>query len=484
MSLLDSLQTGTNRNKLTENGAVTNDSSLSATLDFFSLAGAMRERKADAYDLFRRAFAEDQLTAVRILFYLRDIRGGQGERDVFRYIFDKLDTKLQKKLATYVDEYGRWDDVSWTEENIDLIRTQLNRDIENFTEGKSISLLAKWLPSANSSSQESRRSALRIAKGLGLTERKYRKTLSMLRKHLDLLETKMSQKLWSEIDYSKLPTQAHRKHVKAFKRHDEERYENYLASVEKGEAKINSNTAFTYEIYDMVMGHAGYGYYGRLNDPDPTIRKTANAMWNALPDYTDDTNALVLADVSGSMTGRPMSISVSLATYFAERNKGTFKDYYLSFTDNPRLVHVQGNDVFEKFSSIQFNHVGYNTDLQKAFRAILNAAKNDNTPQEEMPKVLYIISDMEFDAQMSNCGETNFETAQREFKEAGYELPHVVFWNVNARQNQAPATKFDNRVTLISGSSQSTFQYAVAGKTPLESMLDIVNSERYNKIVL
>lgn len=480
MSLLQSLETGTNRNKLTENGAVTNDSSLSATLDFFSLAGAMRERKEDALQLFNRAFAEDRLTAVRILFYLRDVRGGQGERDVFRYIFDNLDKSLQKSLSAYVDEYGRWDDVSWSENNIDLIKSQLDEDLENLEAGKSISLLAKWLPSANSSSKESRKSALVIAKGLGLSERKYRQTLSKLRKHLDLLETKMSRKLWSEIDYSKLPTQAHRKHVKAFKRHDEERYENYLSSVEKGEAKINSSTAYTYEIYDMVMGTSGY-YHTK---PDATVLRTATAMWNALPDFTDDTNALVLADVSGSMTGRPMSISVSLATYFAERNNGTFKDHYITFSGNPRLTKVQGNDVWEKFNSVEHTDVGYNTDLHKAFRAILNAAVNDRTPQDEMPKVLYIISDMEFDAQMSGCDETNFETAQREFREAGYELPHVVFWNVNARQNQAPATKYDARVTLISGSSQSTFQYAVAGKTPLESMLDIVNSERYNKITL
>lgn len=481
MSLLDALETGTNRNTLTENGAITNDSSLSSTLDFFSLAGAMRERKDDALDLFKRAFAEDKLTAVRILFYLRDVRGGQGERDVFRHIFSNLDRNTKLALTKFIDTYGRWDDIEPITD-IELIQKQLKDDENSLAEGKSISLLSKWLPSANSSSKNSRKMALNLAAALGLTERQYRQKLSKLRKHLDLLESKMSAKQWSEIDYSKLPTQAHRKHVKAFKRNDEARYEEYLGKVEKGEAKINSNTAFTYEIYDMVMESHGYSY--RTQKPDATMLRTADAMWKALPNYTNDENALVLADVSGSMTGRPMSISVSLATYFAERNRGTFKDHYLSFTDVPRLIKVQGNDVFEKFCSIQFKNVGYGTDLQAAFRAVLSAAKQDNTPQKDMPKVIYIISDMEFNSQMSNCGETNFETAQREFKESGYELPHIVFWNVNARQNQAPATKYDNRVTLISGSSQSTFQYAVAGKTPLESMLDIVNGERYNQITL
>ena len=482
MGFLETLQSDTNKTSRTENGALTNASSLSATLDFFSLAGAMRERKEAAYDLFQRAYAEDPLVAVRTLFYLRDVRGGQGERELFRYIFNKLPQNVKNKLSEYVEEYGRWDDVDFTAVNSELIHKQLEDDMSKATRGESISLLAKWLPSVNSSSKKSRESALKLAKALGMSERNYRKTLSSLRKHLDLLESKMSARQWSEIDYSKLPTQAHRKHIKAFKRHDESRYENYLASVEKGEAKINSATAYTYEIYDMVM--AGQSYWNST-PPDETTVRTATAMWNALPDYTNGANALVLADVSGSMEGRPMSISVSLATYFAERNKGTFNGYYVTFSAQPKVQQIPKNgNIFDKFNTVQRTDVGYNTDLQAAFRAILNAAVKDDTAQEDMPKVLYIISDMEFDDQMSNCGETNFDTAQREFKQAGYELPHVVFWNVNARQNQSPATKFDNRVTLISGSSQSTFQYAVTGKTPLESMLDIVNSERYEKITL
>lgn len=482
MSFLETLQTSTNKTGRTENGALTNDSSLSSTLDFFSLAGAMRDRKEAALQLFNKAYAEDPLVAVRTLFYLRDVRGGQGERDLFRYIFNKLPQDIKNKLAQHVEEYGRWDDVDFTVLNVDLIKEQLDKDASSMEKGESISLLSKWLPSVNSSSRKSREQALKLAKAMGLSERNYRKKLSALRKHLDLLESKMSSRQWSEIDYGKLPTQAHRKHVKAFKRHDETRYENYLASVEKGEAKINSNTAFTYEIYDMVMANQSYW---SSTPPDATTLRTADAMWKALPDYTNGENALVLADVSGSMSGRPMSISVSLATYFAERNKGTFNGYYVTFSARPKVQQIPKNGtIYDKFTTIERTDVGYNTDLHAAFRAILDAAVKDQTPQSDMPKVLYIISDMEFDDQMSNCGETNFDTAQREFKEAGYQLPHVVFWNVNARQNQAPATKFDNRVTLISGSSQSTFQHAVAGKTPLESMLDIVNSERYNKIVL
>jgi hypothetical protein len=154
----------------------------------------------------------------------------------------------------------------------------------------------------------------------------------------------------------------------------------------------------------------------------------------------------------------------------------------MTFTDIPKLVTVSGKDIKEKLNYVEHNHVGYNTDLHAAFRAILKAALSSNATQDELPQTLYIVSDMQFDAQMSNSDETNFETAQREFKEAGYKLPHVVFWNVNAYGDDAPATKYDDNVTLISGSSQSTFQYAVAGKSPLQSMLDILNSDRYAKI--
>lgn len=476
MSFIDELATGTNRNKRTENGAVTNDSTLSSTLDFFSLAGAMRNRVEAAADLFDRAYSENPLVAVRTLFYLRDVRGGQGEREVFRHIFNNLDSDLKNKLAKYVDEYGRWDDVSWSNENIELIKTQLNVDAEALKSGKSVSLLAKWLPSANSSSKESRKAALKIAAGLGLTERNYRKLLSELRAHIGLLEQKMSRREWSDIDYSKIPTQAHRKHVKAFLRNDEERYRKYLESVEKGEAKINSSVAYTYEIYDMINRN-----WNRNADVD----RAANAMWKGLPDYTNGMNALVLADVSSSMSGRPMSVSVSLALYFAERNDGPFKDYFLTFSARPKLQKVTGTTLAQKMHSIERSHWDMNTDLQAAFDAILDAAKSSNATQDELPQVLYVISDMEFDCGYINgTSATNFEAAKAKFKAAGYELPHLVFWNVDARNDQAPATKYDDKVTLISGSSQSTFQHAVGGKTPTELMLEVVNGPRYEQIVL
>ncbi len=481
MSFIDQLAQTTNGAR-TDNGAKSNKSTLDPVLDFFSKAGAMRNDIPGAVKLFEEAYNKDKLLAVRCLFYLRDVRGGQGERDIFRACLQALedtDESVAKHILKFVPEYGRWDDVfsvrhpETLRELAQLIGEQIRQDEANEASLKPVSLLAKWLPSENASSKVRSQQARSLASLLGWSPSEYRRRVVKLRKYIKLLEQKMSQKEWGNIDYEKLPSQAHRKHVKAFKRNDGTRYEEYIGSVEKGEKKINSSTMFTYEIYDMV---SGYGV-------DAQTVRTADAMWKALPDFTDDTNALVMADVSGSMAGRPMATSVSLAIYFAERNKGIFKDHYMTFTDTPRLVKVPAGNIQKKMAFVEGKDVGYNTDLEAAFRAILKAAVDGKCSQEELPKVLYIISDMQFDSQMDNCDETNFETAKRLFNEAGYELPHVVFWNVNARDD-SPATKYDGNVTLISGSSQSTFKYAVAGKTPLDSMNDILNSERYARITV
>lgn len=490
MSFIKELQTNTNRSARTENGALSNDSTLNPVLDFFSKAGAMRGREAEAFKLFQKAFDADPQSTIRCLFYLRDIRGGQGERSVFRYILDQLDEDFVNKIAHYIPEYGRWDEVPVNQFTVDnIIAKQLAEDMENMQAGKAISLLAKWMPSENAGKASLVR-ARKVAQLLGWADstkevelgndtfkrvpslRTYRKNIVSLRKYYDnFLERMMSEKRWGEIDYSSLPSQAHKKHVKAFLRHDEARYRSYLESVEKGEAKINSGTLMTYELYNMVH--------------DASQAKTADAMWKNLPDWTNGKNALVLPDVSGSMYGLPISISVSLALYFAERNEGQFKDYFLSFSSTPKLHKVTGTSLSARMRSVEnaTNWMG-STDLQAAFDAILKSAKDGKASPEEMPSILYVISDMQFDMACDNNDKTNFERIKEKYAEAGYEMPHVVFWNCNAYGNDSPATMHDENVTLISGSNQSTFQYVVEGKTPMESMLDVLNSERYAKIVL
>lgn len=491
MGFLDTLEKNTNKGIRTENNAITNQSSLDPVLDFFSLAGAMRGRHEEAIDLFNKAYASDRNMALKALFYLRDLRGGAGERDLFREIFKELhrrDPDVAENLVRFVPEYGRWDDFLVTKNTINLIKEQLEADEAAMKAGKPVSLLAKWLPSENASSRQTRQKAREYAKLLGLVSASgeltpYRKKLSALRGHIKLLEQQMSRKEWEKIDFEKIPSQAHKKHIKAFQRHAEDRYQKYLDSVKKGEKKINTQTLFTYQVYDMVK-----------NDWENNQAEAADVMWSNLPDYTNGANALVIADVSGSMEGlywggakrtiEPMSVSVSLALYFAERNRGPFNGYFMTFSDRPQLQKVVGSNLREKMDSIESADWGGSTNIQAAFDAILKAALDNAANADEVPKVLYIISDMEFNEATDDNELTNFEAAKKKFNDSGFELPHLVFWNVDARQKQAPATKYDNNVTLISGLNQSVFQYAVAGKSPLESMYEILNSERYQQITV
>jgi len=354
-----------------------------------------------------------------------------------------------------------------------LIQVQWALDEQN----EHPSLLAKWLPSENASSSNSRTMARQIAADLGMSNKEYRKRVVALRKRIGLLEQKMSENEWNEIDYGKIPSQAGRKHNKAFRRHDENRFEQFLDAVVSGEKTVNAGTLFTYEVVDVV----------RKGD-----NKTADALWKNLPDFTNGNNALVVADTSGSMGNidrsysatQPIDVSVSLALYFAERNTGAFKDYFLTFSERPQLVKVVGNTLAAKLKNISTAHWGMNTNIQAMFDLLLKSAKDTGATAEDMPKIIYIISDMEFDSSTRNSGLTAFENAKQAYEQAGYTLPHIVFWNVNARgsNSNVPVTKNEGNVTLVSGLSQSTFRYVIEGKTPLQSMLDILNGDRYAQI--
>lgn len=470
MNYLDSLRQETNL-ALTANGAISNESTLDANLDFFSRAGAMRSNPEEAVDLFVKAFNENPNLALKNLFYMRDIRGGQGEREIFRRCLKILPSSVITKLLKYVPEYGRWEDILMlqTREIIDLIKEQFYKDEALMAANKPVSLLAKWLPSENASSANTKAKALEIIEGFGISAKEYRKRVVALRKYIQLLEQKMSANEWSHIDFEKVPSQAHRRHVKAFKRHNKDRYEAYLAEVAEGKKKIKTSTLYTYEVFDLL-------YSGE--------KDAANAMWANLPDYTNGKNALVVADVSGSMCGRPMSISVSLALYFAERNKGPFNGYFMTFSDEPKLQKVSGATLSARMDSISRAEWGMSTNIEAAFKAILSAAVKQEVSQEEMPSTLYIISDMAFNECVEDRSLTNFKNAEKMFAEFDYKLPHVVFWNVNAFDKQSPATKHDKHVTLISGSAQNTFRYAVEGKSPMELMNDVLGSDRYLPIAI
>lgn len=454
---------------LTQNGAVTYTRSGSELLDFYAQAGAMRNSPDQALNLFKKAYSEDKLIAIKILFYLRDVRGGQGERELFRKCLEWLgneEPKIFSKIVKFVPEYGRFDDLFFDNETcFEFIKEQLDKD------SKSVhpSLLAKWLPTINASSLNTRQKAKFIANKLEIPEIIYRKTLRNIRKVIETVESQMSAQEWSDINYSKVPSQASRIYKNCFLKHDEKRYSKFIEKAEKGEVKINASTLYPYQIYDSV--NSGYS-------------RTLEALWNQLPDYTRGNNALVVADTSGSMMGRPMSVSVSLALYFAERNKGQFKDYFISFSEQPKLHKIKGEDLRAKMRSIQLGDVA-NTNIQAVFDLILNTAVNNNTPEDEMPSTIYIISDMEFDsAQGYTRNKTNYEAIEKKYKQAGYKKPNLVFWNVNASGSNLPVQMNEDNVALVSGFSPVIFKMVTEGKTPEEVMMDTINSERYAPITI
>jgi sulfur relay (sulfurtransferase) DsrC/TusE family protein len=476
---------------LTENGALTFDKSGSKVLDFYSLGGALRSRTdADVLNIFLNAVDEDALLALKTLFYLRDVRGGQGERKVFRtclkWLAEHGSIQFTDNMENIV-KFGRWDDLFVafdTVAEVDMlafVKKQLGKDAK--AEDNNLSLLAKWMPSANTSSATTRKLARRFIKYLKVSPAKYRKTLSRLRGKLNLVETAMSSGEWSDINFEHVPSKANLVYKKAFSRHEPERYTAFIKAVQSGEKKMNAGALYPYEIVRNIVG-------------DRTQSKDAiDALWNSMPDFLKDNphNGLVLPDVSGSMsmeygTGvQPLWVSVSLAIYFAQRNKGFFKDHFLEFSSTSQLVKIRSTNIVDAWNEVSGSTAWCgSTNLQSAFDAILDAAVQAKVPAEDMPSVLYIISDMEFNEACTDNQSTNFQVIQQKYSHAGYKMPVICFWNVSARSNQSPVTRDQNGVIMVSGCSPSIFSQVISNTTvtPYEFMLETLNKERYASVIV
>ncbi|MBQ6149132.1 MAG: DUF2828 family protein, partial [Oscillospiraceae bacterium] len=467
----------------TENDALALDSTRDALTDLFGISGAMRERSEDEIRMFfARAMAEDNLLATKLVFYTRDVRRGLGERRsgriMFRYLAENYPDIFKKNLE-FIPDYGRWDDLidllDYAPEPImEMIAKQLMEDIENCRAGKPISLMAKWLPSINTSNKETVKKGRFVAARLGLSEKEYRKTLSALRRYLKVVEVDMAAKHFGDIDYSTVPSKAMNNYRRAFMRNDEERFSQYLEKVSRGEAKINASVLYPYDITFKYL-------YGNTGED-----RVLEEQWKALPDYVEGENRfLIMADVSGSMSGRPMATSVGLALYFAERNKGTFANTFMTFSAKPELVTIQGNNLFEKINSIRNSAWDMNTDLEAAFNLILYTAAKYHTPKEEMPTSLIIISDMEIDRCISKDW-LFYDVMKEKFEANGYEIPNIVFWNVNSRNNVYHVSSDRKGVQLASGQSPVVFESLVKGisLSPYEYMLTVLNTERYERITV
>ena len=470
----------------TENGAVSNATTLSDCLDLFATVGGLRSAgEGDITARFLRAYAENPELSMKLLFFARDVRGGLGERRFFRvalrWLSENHPGSVRKNIG-FIAEYGRWDDLlsligtPCEKDAFDVIRSQLSRDLAALEAGGEVSLLAKWLPSVNTSNAETVKCGKKLARYLGMSDAEYRKTLVRLRARIRIIENNLRERDYT-FDYSKQPSRALYKYRKAFMRNDGERYEAFLDKVEKGEAELHTGALTPYDIVAPFF----------WSNPSEGERRAIDATWRAQEDFTGGENALVVVDGSGSMYCRtqpmPATVAESLAIYFAERNTGRFRNHFITFSENPRLVEIKGGDILEKLRyCTSFNEVA-NTNIQKVFELILNTAVKNRLPQREMPSTLYIISDMEFDSCTKSAGATNFEYAKRLYSKNGYVLPRVVFWNVASRTLQQPVTMNEAGVALVSGCTPRLFGMLKSGKlSPYAQMLEILNSERYAKI--
>ena len=482
----------------TENGAATLKTTQSDCLDLFATIGAIRrESDEEIIARFMRAFAEDKDIAMKLLFFARDIRGGLGERKVFRVCLKWLSynaPETVRKNLSYISEYGRFDDLlvlfdtPVEKDMLDFIREQLCKDVEAMDNGGEVSLLGKWLPSVNASNADTIKIAKKIARFLKMDDKTYRKMLSQLRAHIRIIENNLREKDYT-FDYEKQPSKAMFKYRGAFARNDAERYNNFLNRVSSGEAKLNASTLAPYEIVEPCLNE----YWSRLpfmKDLTEEEKKSLNATWEALPDFGSEANALAIIDTSGSMycdaKPLPAAVALSLGIYFAEHNTGAFKNHFIEFSREPELIEIKGETFADKLQYIcSFNKVA-DTNIEAVFDLVLSAAVNNSVPQSELPEKLIIISDMEFNACVKNAGTTNFNNAKAKFEVAGYKLPEVVFWNVASRNRQQPVTKNEQGVALVSGCTPRLFSQVVDGSlaamTPYEFMLDVLGGERYEKI--
>ena len=489
---------------VTENGAAGFRTTGKELLDLnFAVASLRSATEAEIERRFSKAFFQDKIMAMKWLFYARDVRGGLGERRLFRVCI----TPLAKEFPEYVSpvvalipEYGRWDDM-WClldtpvrKSVIDCVSAQLSADIEGEAGGKPISILAKWMPRCKASSKQTRHYAQILRNGLLMTERKYQHTLANLSRYLLVVEQQMTEGKWDEIDYQRVPSRANLRYNSAFLRHDEERRRAFLGAVEKGEAKINASVLFPHDIVHQ---------YGRSGGVDSNLE----VLWSNLPDTVQGCgNTIVVADGSGSMSVRvgntgvsALEVANSLAIYFAERSSGQFKNQYITFSEHPQLVDLSnGKNLREKLRIAYAHNEVANTNIEAVFDLILTTAVSKCMSQSDLPANILIISDMEFDG----CATTNaasrdrwgysravpptprlFEVIAQRYAEAGYQIPRMVFWNVNSRTGTIPVKENDLGVALVSGFSPNIVNMVMSDKLdPYDCLLEAINTERYQPV--
>lgn len=492
--LLNGLQ---NRSNLTytENGALTHKSTKSMLLDMFAMGAAYRTRtESDVILLFKNAYEENPEYALKCLFYIRDIRGGQGERRFFRTCYHWLamtHPEAAQRNMQHIPEFGRWDDLycllgtSLEQDMFALLKKQFVLDLSCQTP----SLLAKWLPSCNASSKETIAKGNKTREAFGFTQKEYRKALSVLRKRINVLERLMSANEWEKIEFDKIPSKAGLIYKNAFARRDiiKAKYEKFAK---------DENTKVNAAVLNPVdIAHQIFNSYR----PFEIDRLMWDKYWTNLKDYYNgrEEKGIAIVDVSGSMSGQPMEAAVSMGAYIAERGKGPFHNHFITFSNNPELVKFEGVDLYDKFMRARSADWGMSTNLEGVFELLLNTALRNKVPAEDMPEVIYIFSDMEFNSCLSSgrtsydryargtlrdAGqvETLMESIERKWANYGLALPRVVFWNLSCRHENIPA--LGGRFSYVSGFSMSMVEQILSGHDGYSLMMQVLNNARYEII--
>lgn len=455
------IQALTTKDSFTANGGITHSTSLNAVLDLFFIAGASRTMdESTIANMLAKAYAESKLLTLKVIFWAGDIRGGQGERRFLRIALKWLETyhnSVLEQLLHFVPEFNRWDSLFElsSDKSLQLIHKALADKNQ---------LCAKWMPRK----KQYDNFASKFRKRFGLTPKQYRQ---LIVENTNVVETQMCKKEWSEIEYKKIPSVAFSKYRKAWARNDGERFKQFIDDVNAGKQKIHASVIFPHDIYKSY----------KAGGDEASI----NAQWNCLPNYLENSEEKILpvCDVSGSMSGTPMDISVSLGLYFSERNKSVFKDAFITFSEKPKLQHLKGT-LAQRIQQLESADWGMSTNLVAVFELILNAAVTNKLSNDDLPTMIVIISDMEFN--MASKSQTNFEFIKKTFAEYEYKCPSLIFWNVNGRENNVPVNKNDKNVALVSGCSPVTIKSILSAReiTPVEVMMTALNDKRYSCLEL
>lgn len=485
-----------NTKQLTENGAVGYMTTGKELLDLNFKTSSLRNKSEDEiFKLFLKAFHEDKLLAIKWLFFMRDAREGMGERRSFRIILNGLGHQhptIAKELISLVPDYGRWDDLyslmdgDLTEYVVDFIYQQLQEDCGNYLNKKPISLLAKWLP--KESTKKYKKVYNILLKKFGMTPKEYRRIISDLRKYLDVVEVKMSANEWNKVNYNTIPSKANLLYKDAFLRHDKERRNEYLNDLKNGNnnAKINAKVLMPHEIVHRYMDKYEWG---DIDDFDESLEQ----LWKALPNYVNSEGfSMFVRDGSYSMTTKIgntnitcLDISTALAIYFSEHCKGEYKDNFITFSNRPKVIDLSNcSSLREKIEKCHAEDDCSNTDIYKVFKLILDTAVNNKYTQEQLPKNIVVVSDMEFDdATTTSDYQTLFETIQAEYLLHGYDLPRLVFWNVCSRTGAIPLKTNKNGVCLVSGFNPTIMDMVLSGELdPYKCLVNKLNSSRYDAV--